>query len=226
MEAAIAALKSRGTEKNREGMARFGIATLRAFGVSMPDIRACAANITKDHALALALWQSGFHEARIMAGLIDQPQWVTPPQMNAWTGDFDSWDLCDQICGNLWDRTAFAHEKILEWSSDPREFVKRAAFATIAWRAVHDKKTADAVFLEYLPLIKREAGDSRNFVCKAVNWALRQTGKRSARLNLPCLELARELAASPHKTARWNGIDASRELSSEKLQKKLGLAST
>ncbi len=216
IDEALAALKDHGSEKNREGMARFGISVHHALGVSVPNIRAVAAGIEHDHALAQALWVSAIHEARILASLVDKPQWVTTAQMDAWTADFDSWDVCDQVCGNLWDRTPYAVEKIRLWAGDEREFVRRAAFATIAWMAVHDKKADDALFLDLLGLIRDAASDQRNFVRKAVNWALRQTGKRSATLLGPCLALAAELAASPDKTARWIGSDAVRELEAKR----------
>jgi len=223
VEAALAALRARGKPENRRGMARFGINVDRAFGVPMPEIRACAAGIVRDHALAEALWQTGFHEARILASLVDRPQWVTQEQMDRWTADFDSWDLCDQVCGNLWDRTPQAFTKIRQWASDEREFVRRAAFATLAWKAVHDKAAPDDLFAALLPVIREHATDKRNFVRKAVNWALRQIGKRSAALHGPCLAVAVELADSEDRTARWIGIDAVRELDSAKVRSKLGL---
>ncbi|MFZ1816184.1 MAG: DNA alkylation repair protein [Rhizobiaceae bacterium] len=209
---ALARLKEQASEANRAGMARFGIDTARALGVSMPAIRAIAADITKDHDLAQALWESEIHEARILAGLVDRPEWVTMKQMDAWAGDFTSWDLCDQICGALFCRNEHGDAKIRQWENDSREFVKRAAFATIAWRAVHARKAGDAEFLPYLEAIERQAGDPRNFVRKAVNWALRQIGKRSLFLHGHALELSHRLAASPDKTARWIGKDAVREL--------------
>jgi 3-methyladenine DNA glycosylase AlkD len=220
---AVAALRSKGSEANRQGMKRFGINVDRAFGVSVVEIKKVAREIAHDHALAEALWQTGLHEARILAGFVDRPQWVSEAQMDRWTGEFDSWDLCDQICGNLWDRTPHAGAKIRQWAADEREFVRRAAFATLAWMAVHDKKADDESFLSYLPLIRAGATDSRNFVRKAVNWALRQIGKRSPELHGPCLDLARELSESEDRTARWTGKDAQRELESPKLQEKLGL---
>jgi 3-methyladenine DNA glycosylase AlkD len=220
---AVAALRRQGSEANRQGMKRFGINVGRAFGVSMVDIKAVAKEIANDHELAEALWQTGFHEARLLAGLVDRPRWVSEAQMDRWTGEFDSWDLCDQICGNLWDRTPYAAAKIRQWAADQREFVRRAGFVTLAWMAVHDKKAEDDTFLAYLPMIRDGATDSRNFVKKAVNWSLRQIGKRSAELHGPCLDLARELAASDDRTARWIGKDAERELESPKLMDKLGL---
>ena len=216
-------LKSKGSKKNKAGMARFGIDTGSAFGVSMPDIREIGKTTEKNHDLALTLWDTGFHEARILAGLVDKPQWVTPDQMESWVKDFNSWDLCDQICGNLFDRTAHAHGKILEWSKREEEYVRRAAYAMIAWRSVHDKRADDGEFLPYLELIGRDAHDGRNFVKKAVNWALRQIGKRSASLHRPALSLAKELAASDDPAKRWVGKDAVKELESEKVKARLGL---
>jgi len=205
-------------------MARFGIVTSKAYGVSMPDIRNIAKATEKNHELAQALWDSDIHEARILAGLLDKPEWVTPEQMDNWVAEFNSWDVCDQICGNLFDRTPYVHEKILEWSQRPEEFVKRAGFAMIAWRAVHDKKQSDKTFLAYFPVVERQSGDSRNFVRKAVNWALRQIGKRSAYLHKPALKLATKLSVSEDKTARWIGSDAKKELESEKMLQRLGLS--
>lgn len=222
-EQAVAELRARASQENREGMARFGIATDAALGVSMRDIRAVARAIRHDHDLAVGLWRTGIHEARILACLVDRPQWVTSDQMEDWVGDFDSWDLCDQVCGNLFDRTPHAHEKIVAWAADSREFVKRAAFATMAWRAVHDKDALDEALAVYLPLIRREATDPRNFVRKAVNWALRQMGKRSATLHAPCLALARELAESTDRTARWIGTHTIKELESTTVRQRLGL---
>ncbi|MEC9342700.1 MAG: DNA alkylation repair protein [Pseudomonadota bacterium] len=223
LEQALDLLRASGKAENRAGMARFGIATDKALGVSMPDIRAAGKAIVPDHDLAEALWATGVHEARILAGLVDRPQWVTPAQMDRWAGEFDSWDVCDQVCGNLFDRTPHARDKIVQWSGDRRAFVKRAGFATLAWRAVHDKKAEDSEFLPCLDLIRREAGDERNFVKKAVNWALRQIGKRSAGLHAPSLALARELAESADRTARWIGRDAAKELDSDRVRAKLGL---
>jgi 3-methyladenine DNA glycosylase AlkD len=220
---AVSRLRSRARAANRAGMARYGIATAHALGVSMVDIRAVARGIAHDHALALALWDSGIHEARILAALVDKPQWVDPGQMDRWAGDFDSWDLCDQVCGNLFDKTPFAHAKAMEWAADEREFVRRAAFAMMAWRAVHDRDGVAAARKDYLGLIERHAGDPRNFVRKSVNWALRQMGKSRRELHGPCLALARKLAASSDKTARWIGRDAVKELESGAVRDRLGL---
>jgi 3-methyladenine DNA glycosylase AlkD len=222
-EDALDRLKALGTEKGRLGMARYGIATERAFGVSMPNIRSVAREMVRDHAVAEALWQSEVHEARILAGFVDRPEWVTSEQMDRWTAQFDSWDVCDQICGNLWDRTPFRDEKIFRWSGDEHEFVRRAAFATIAWHAVHGKSAQTSDFLAYFPLVRDARADNRNFVRKAVSWALRQIGKRSAELHPFALALANELANSPEKAARWIGKDVIRELDTEKMRERLGI---
>ena len=206
-----------------KGKAHFGINVDTALGLSMPELRGIAKTITKNHDLAEALWQEGLHETRLIASMVDHPKWVTQDQMERWVADFNSWDVCDQTCGELFDRTPFTTDKIHQWSARDEEFVKRAGFALIAWQAVHDKKRDDQEFLQYLPLIERESNDPRNFVKKAVNWALRQIGKRSAELHPHALALAEKLSASDDKTARWIGSDAVRELSSEKMLKRLGL---
>jgi 3-methyladenine DNA glycosylase AlkD len=193
-------------------MARFGINVDKAFGVSMAVQRPLQRKYRRDHELALALWQSGYHEARILAALIDDPKKATPRQMDDWAADFNSWDLCDQASLKLFARTPFAVEKIARWAKDDREFVRRAAFATIAGYAVSARTASDKEFLSFLKIIEAHATDERNFVRKAVNWALRQIGKRSKSLHKPALALARKLAASDDRTARWIGKDAVREL--------------
>ncbi len=166
------------------GMARFGINPKNTYGGSIPILRKMAKELGKNHSLASELWESGVHEARILASMIDMPNKVTPSQMDRWAKDFDSWDVCDQCCGNLFDKTKAAHKKASEWSSRQEEFVKRAGFALMAALSVHDKKTPNAKFLTFLKAIKREASDERNFVKKAVNWGLRQIGKRNLQLKL------------------------------------------
>jgi 3-methyladenine DNA glycosylase AlkD len=213
VEAILAELRSLGSEANRAGQARFGINTARALGVSITKLRPLARRLGRDHALAAALWRTGVHEARILAAFVDEQSKVTSAQMDEWVEEFDSWDLCDQVCGSLFDRTPFAEKKIRVWVKDDREFVRRAGFALLAMYAVHAKKVPDERFLGFLPLIERYASDPRNFVKKAVNWALRQIGKRSATLHRPALALAEKLAASPDRTARWIGRDATKELS-------------
>ncbi len=206
---------------NREGMARYGIRTEHALGVSMPALRGIAKEIGKDHIIAVNLWESGIHEARILACLIDDPDHVSEEQMEAWVQDFDSWDLCDQCCSNLFDRTPYARQKAVEWAGSEDEFVKRAGFVLMAALSVHDKKAGDAVFLAFLPLIRKASSDERNFVKKAVNWALRQIGKRNRQLNRAAIDIAGELAAAESRSARWIGRDALRELQSEAVRTRL-----
>jgi 3-methyladenine DNA glycosylase AlkD len=211
-------LKLLANPKNVEGMARFGINTKNVtYGVSMPELRKLAKEVGKDHDLAQQLWLSGIHEARIVAGLIDEPNLVSEEQMETWVKDFDSWDICDQMCMNLFDKTPFAYEKVVEWSSRNEEFVKRAAFAMMASLAVHDKNAEDEAFLKFLPLIKKESIDERNFVRKAVNWALRQIGKRNKRLRKEAMETAEEIQGMDSKSAKWIASDAIRELNSKRL---------
>jgi len=212
----LAYLRSKANPRNVEGMARYGISSKNTLGVPVPVLRDLAKKHKRQHALALELWGTGVHEARMLAGFVDDPKQVTEKQMEAWVREFDSWDICDQVCSNLFDRTPYAYPKAFEWSKRKEEFVKRAGFVLMAALAVHDKKADDARFLEFLPIIKREAGDERNFVRKATNWALRQIGKRSRMLNKAALETAREIAKMDSKAARWVAADAIKELESEK----------
>jgi len=214
-------LKSLSDPKAVEGMTRFGINPKNTYGASMPELRKLAKEIGKDHSLSQQLWSSGVHEARIIAGLIDKAEDVTEEQMEKWVKDFDSWDVCDQVCMNLFDKTEFAYKKAEEWSSRKEEFVKRAAFALMASLAVHDKKAKDEVFLKFLPIIKRESLDERNFVRKAVNWALRQIGKRNKNLNKEAVKVSKEIQKINSKTAKWIASDAIRELTSKNVQKRL-----
>lgn len=223
VDAILHELATLGSQDNRAGQARFGINTERAFGVSIAALRPIARRLKRDHSLAVALWRTGNHEARILAAFIDEPAKVTPQQMDEWAADFDSWDLCDQICGSLFDRTPYAEAKIRSWAADDREFVRRAAFALIASVAVHRKDLRDDALLPFLDLVEAHATDPRNFVKKAVNWALRQVGKRSPSLHGPALNVAERLAASSDKTARWIGRDAVRELNAAKTLERLGL---
>jgi 3-methyladenine DNA glycosylase AlkD len=218
----LAELKALGSEEGRAGMARFGINVEKAFGVSMAASRPLARQYRRQHELAAGLWASGIHEARILAALIDDPKLVTPKQMDSWAADFNSWDLCDQACMKLFARTPHVGDKVAKWAKDEREFVRRAAFATIAGYAVHAEKAADEEFLPFLAVIEKHATDSRNFVRKAVNWALRQIGKRSPGLHGPALTLAQKLAASDDKTARWIGKDAVKELTDSKQVARIG----
>jgi 3-methyladenine DNA glycosylase AlkD len=214
-------LKSLANADNVAGMARFGINPKNTLGISIPTLRAMAKEIGRNHPLALRLWSSKIHEARHLASLIDDPALVTEPQMEKWVNTFDSWDICDMCCGNLLDKTPFAWEKAFEWPRRPEEFVKRAGFVLMAALAVHDKKTHDREFLKFLPYIKKESSDDRNFVKKAVNWALRQIGKRSSFLNTQAVKTANQIKNSESKSAKWIAADALRELTGPAVQKRL-----
>ncbi len=214
-------MRSHSNPEAVQGMARFGINPKNTYGVSIPVLRKMAKELGSDHSLALKLWESGIHEARILASMIDLPDNVTATQMDRWAEDFDSWDVCDQCCSNLFDKTQAAYQKACEWSSRQEEFVKRAGFALMAALAFHDKKATDDRFLVFLTAIKREATDDRNFVRKAVNWALRQIGKRNLRLNRAAIGTAKEIQEIGSKSARWIASDALRELSSASARRRL-----
>ncbi len=204
-----------------EGMARFGINHKKTYGVRMPELRRIAKNIGIDHELAEKLWNEGYIETKILASLTDDPNMVTEGQMEKWVIGFDSWDVCDQCCMNLFRKTSFAYKKIFEWSTREEEFVKRAAFTLIAVLAVHDKQAADDKFEQFFPLIIRESTDNRNYVKKAVNWALRHIGKKNIHINQKTIEIAEQIHEIDSKSARWIVSDALRELKSEKVQKRL-----
>ena len=217
----IQKIKSLANPKNVEGMARFGINPTNTYGVSVPVLRKMAREAGRDHELALELWSSGIHEARLLACFIDRPDMVTEEQMESWVKDFDSWDVCDQCCSNLFDRTLAAHEKAVAWCEREEEFVRRAGFVLMACLAVHDKKADDQAFVKFMSLMKKYATDERNFVKKAINWALRQIGKRNLNLNEMAIKTAGEIKQIDSKSARWIAGDAIRELTGEKVQRKL-----
>jgi PAS domain S-box-containing protein len=218
-------LRAKADPSAREGMARFGIATDRALGgTSVPALRAMAKRIGRDHDLAAELWASGIHEARLLAAMVDDPARVTEGQMEAWAADFDSWDMVDGACSSLFDKTPFAYDKAVEWSGRDEEFVKRAGFVLMAVLAVHDKSAPDETFRRLFPLIEAQAGDRRNFVRKAVNWALRQIGKRNPTLNREAVAVARRIQSNGPRTARWVASDALRELESEAVRTRLHAA--
>ena len=202
-------------------MARYGIPSDNASGVSVVDIRLLAKRLGRDHELALALWDTGSYEARMLTPFIDEPARVTPAQMERWCRDFDSWAIGDALCFHLFDKTPHAWPKIAKWSGRREEFVKRAAFALLASLALHDKAAADAPFIKSFALIERAATDDRNFVKKAVSWALRGIGKRNPALNAAAIKLARRLAESPHSPARWIGKDALRDLATPATRRRL-----
>jgi len=205
-------LRAHGSERNRAGMARYGICVDQAPGVPMPALRALGRALGRDHALALDLWATGVHEARVLASLVDEPDRVTPAQMDAWARDLDSWDVCDQCCLNLFRRTPHAWARAHAWSRRRAEFVKRAGFSLFAVLAVHDKTAPDDRFHEVFAAVEREAGDDRNFVRKSVNWALRQAGKRNPALRRAAIACAKRLRALDARSARWIAADALREL--------------
>ena len=195
-------------------MARYGIRARKAFGVSVAAQKQLARRVGRDHRLAVALWKSGWLEARMLTTFIDEPDRVTPAQMDAWARDFDNWAICDALCFHLFDRTPHAWRKVNAWSRRREEFVKRAAFALLAALALHDKSTGDDRFKRALVLVERAASDDRNFVKKGVNWALRAVGGRNAALNAAAVATASRLAASASPAARWVGKDALRGLAS------------
>jgi 3-methyladenine DNA glycosylase AlkD len=221
--ALLAVLRSKADPKNVEGMKRFGISGEPIYGISIPEVRLLAKEAGVNHELAIELWKSRIHEARILASMVDDPKLVTAVQMEEWVRDFDSWDLCDQCCGNLFDKTEFAYVKAREWTTRKAEFEKRAGFALMAELAVHDKKTANREFQKFLAIIEKVGGyDDRNFVKKAVNWALRQIGKRNSQLNTAAIATAlRLLETNDLPAAKWIATDALRELRSDSVQKKL-----
>jgi len=217
----ISYLRGLANPENVAGMRRYGINPHNTLGVSIPALRDVAKRTGKDHRLAQELWQSGIHEARILAAYVDDPRQITAEQMEEWAADFDSWDVCDQVCSSLFDRTPYAAQKAIEWSEREAEYVKRAGFVLMACLAVHDKKASNALFESFLPHIQRGASDERNFVKKAVNWALRQIGKRNRGLNNLAVQTAREIARLDSRAARWIAADALRELTSDKTQGRL-----
>ena len=206
--AILASLRRRGSKKNREGMARYGIVSPKVIGVSVGTLRQMAKRIGRDHGLALALWRTGWYEARMLAAFVDDPARVTPVQMDRWTRDFDNWAICDTVCFHLYDHSPHAWKKIATWSRRKEEFVRRAGFALLASVAVHDKQAPDGPFLRSLRLVERAADDDRNFVKKGVSWALRGIGHRNRILHAAALTTAAKLAASPQASARWIGRDA------------------
>ncbi len=216
-------LHSKANTKNVEGMAKFGMTSTNRLGISVPNMRKIAKQNGNDHSVAMELWDTGIPEAQIVAALIAEPDKLTEKQMENWVKDFNSWDVCDQVCMNLFDKTPLAWKKIYDWSEREEEFVKRAAFSLIACIAWHDKSISDEKLIELFPLIKREATDNRNFLKKAVNWALRHIGKKNKTLYKAAINLAKEIKQIDSKSARWIASDAIRELESEKVQQRLKL---
>jgi 3-methyladenine DNA glycosylase AlkD len=221
VEEVLEELKARARSDQLEGMARYGMSVDKRLGVAVPDMRKIAKEAGKEHRLALALWKTGIPEAMMVASMVDIPEEVTEGQMEEWVKDFNSWDLCDQVCMNLFDKTPLAWKKVLDWSARREEFVKRAAFALIACLAWHDKEAPDEKFMRLIPVIKQGATDERNFVKKAVNWALRNMGKRNQNLNEAAIGAAKQIRVMDSKAARWIASDALRELTSDTAQQRL-----
>lgn len=213
---ALAALKKASTQRDRDNLVRFGIDAPKSFGVSMANLQKLAKRIGPDHALALALWETGWYEARMLATLVDEPASVTAAQMERWCRDFDNWGICDTACFKLFDRVPHAWNKAQQWCERKPEFEKRAGLALIACLALHDKQAADVPFTASLALIERCADDERNFIKKSVSWALRAIGTRNAKLRAAALDVAWRLGASPNAGARWAGKDAARELAKKR----------
>ena len=220
-ERALRELRALGEQRNIDGMARFGIRAKVVYGVAKPKIDELARRIGKNHSLALELWVTGVHDARILAGMIDEPDQVSASQMKRWVRDFDNWDVCDGTCCHLFVFAAPAWAKAVEWSRRKKEFEKRAGFALMAYLACHDKSAPDAKFQRLFAIIRREARDQRNFVRKAVNWALRQIGKRSLKLNRAAVQEAVRISKIDSRAARWIAADALRELKSAAVQRRL-----
>lgn len=212
----LARLKSMGDAEDLKGMARFGMSVEKRFGVSVPEMRKMAKEIGRNHALALKLWKTGIADARILASMIADPEAMRARDLKDWVFAFDSWDVCDQVCMNLLEKVPLARRKIPEWAAREEEFVRRSAFALIACLAWHDKQASDAEFRRYLPLIRRGAEDERNFVKKAVSWALRNIGKRNAALHKAAMQTAKDLQRMDSRVARWIAADTIRDLEAAK----------
>lgn len=217
----IKQLHSMANPENVKGMTHYGINPHNNLGISIYHLRSLGKQIGTNHTLALQLWDSQIHDARLLACFIDDPAQVTSGQMDSWAEDFDSWDICDQACTSLFDRTPFAYDKVFQWAAKEKEFIKRAAFSLIAGLAVHDKNATDQDFEDLLSLCITHATDERNYVKKAVNWALRNIGKRNSSLNKKVLKTAEKIKKIDSKSARWIASDTLRELTSSKIQEKL-----
>ena len=216
VDAILASLRQLSTPHDRENLSRFSITADKALGVSMANMKRLAASLGRDHALAEALWRTGWYEARMLASLVDEPARVTPAQMDRWCRDFDNWAICDTVCFALFDRTPHAWDKVALWSQREAEFVKRAAFALLWGLSVHDKQASDDRFREGLALIERAAADERHYVKKALNMALRAVGKRNSALRGDAVTVATRLSALQNEAARWMGKDALRELAASR----------
>lgn len=221
VEQVLETLKGMSRPNQVAGMAHYGMSAEGRLGISVPEMRKLAKQLGKHHQLALDLWSTGIPEAQIVAGMVAEPEKLTEDQMEDWVKDINSWDVCDQVSMNLFEKSPLVWRKILDWSEREEEFVKRCAYALIACLAWHDKKAGDDRFIQLMPVIKRGATDERNFVKKAVNWALRNIGKRNPNLNKVAIKTAKEIQQVDSKAARWIAADAIRELQSEAVQKRV-----
>ncbi len=221
LETALKRIRAKARPDQLDGMARYGMAVEQRVGVAIPDLRKIAKELGKDHILAIELWKTGILEARIMAAMIDEPEKLSEAQMENWVKDINSWDVCDQVCMNLFEKTPLVWKKIIDWSKRDDEFVKRAAFALIACLAWHDKHAEDQKFMKLFPVIKRGATDERNLVKKAVSWALRNIGKRNLNLNRAAIKAAKQIQQINSKAAHWIASDAITELESNAVQRRL-----
>jgi 3-methyladenine DNA glycosylase AlkD len=216
----IAKLKTNANPDNLEGMARYGMDTTNRLGNSIPTLRKLAKEIGKNHKLALELWKEGIDETRILASMIGEEDKLTEKDAEKWVGDFNSWDVCDQVCMNLFEKMPFVQKKIKEWSKREEEFVKRTAFSLIACIAWHNKELPDKELMKFFTVIKKGAKDERNYVKKAVSWALRNIGKKNKKLNKEVIKFAKELEKSDIKSAKWIAKDTLRDIQREKVTKR------
>jgi len=217
----LAQLQSLASPAHMAEMKRVGIETQHALGIDIYTLRRLAQTLRPDHDLALGLWESGIHEARLLASMVDDPEQATEAQLEAWAAAFDSWDICDQVCDNLFQHTHYAYPKAFEWSGREEEFVKRAGFVLMACLAFHDRAASDTKLAQFFPIVLQASDDERNYVKKAVNWALRNLGKRSLALNAQAVAVAQDIQARGTRAARWIAADALRELTSEKMMRRL-----
>lgn len=220
VEEVVARLRRLGTKATREGMARYGLPSDKAFGVPVGTLQQVAKELGRDHDLAAALWATGWYEARMLAAFIDEPERVTPAQMDRWCKEFDNWGICDTVCFHLFDRSPHAFRKVVQWARLRGEFARRGSFALLACLALHDKAAPEEAFTSCLPLIEQAATDERNFVKKAVSWALRAVGRRNAALHEQAVTLAQRLVDSAEAAARWVGKDVLKELTHPKVTRR------
>ena len=221
VEEVLQRLRAKAQPEQLAGMARYGLTQEGRLGVKVPDLRKIAKQVGHDHDLALALWETGVTEARIVAAMIEVPSEVSGAQMDEWVQGFNSWDVCDQVCMNCFEKTTLAWGKVRDWSTREEEFVKRAAYALVACLAWHDKQAPDEAFLAVLPVIRAGATDGRNMVKKAVSWALRNIGKRNPRLHAEALATAEELQQMDARSAQWIARDVVRDLTSATTRRRL-----